>query len=86
MTVGVEHCSMGARFLLCKDKVLRPKQSLTNFNKITVGDTQFNQNQQKDTVDDADDTRMTMLSPGMYGHHQFTAMEQQQMVYHKRSD
>ena len=39
--------------------------------------------QQKDSVDDADDTRMTILSPGMYGHHQFTAVEQQQLAYLK---
>ena len=37
----------------------------------------------KDSVDDTDDTRMTILSPGMYGCHQFTAMEQQQMAYLK---
>ena len=75
MTVDVEHCPMGTRFLICKDKVLRPKQNLTNVNKTKVSDTQFNQSQNEDPVDDADDTRMTMLSPGMYGHHQFTTME-----------
>ena len=39
--------------------------------------------QQEDSVDDVDDTRMTMLCPGMYGHHQFTTVEQQQMPYLK---
>ena len=83
MTVDVEHCSMGTRFLLCKDKVLRPKQNLTNVNKTNVSDTQFNQSQQEHPVDDIDDTRMTVLSPDMYGHHQFTAVEHQQMAYLK---
>ena len=69
--------------MLCKDKVLRPKQNLTNVNKIKVGDAQFNQSQQKDSVNDTDETRMTMLSPGIYSHHQFTAMEQQQLAYPK---
>ena len=32
MTVDVEHCPMGTRVLLCKDKVLRPKQDLTSVN------------------------------------------------------
>ena len=85
MTVAVEHCPMGTRFLLCKDKMLRPKQDLTNVNNAKVVYVQLNQSQQKDSVDDADDTRMTILSPGMYGCHQFTAMEQQQLAYLKRS-
>ena len=38
---------------------------------MKVSDTQFNQNQQESPVDDIDDTRMTVLSPGIYGHHQF---------------
>ena len=83
MTVDVELCPMGTMFLLCKDKVLRSKQNLTNVNKTKVSDTQFNQSQLEDPVDDADDTRMTVLSPGVYGHHQFTAMEQQLMDYLK---
>ena len=83
MIVDVGYCPMGIRFLLCKDKVLRPKQNLTNVNKTNVSDIQFNQNQQEGPVADADDTRMTVLSPGMYGHHQFTAVEQQQMAYLK---
>ena len=78
MTVDVEHCPMGTRFLLCKDKVLRPKLNWTNVNKTKVGYIQFNQSQQEDPVDDVNDTRMTVLSPGMNGHHQFTAVEQQQ--------
>ena len=83
MTVDIEHCLMGTRFLLFKDKVLRPKQNWTNVNKTTVSDTQFNQSQEGDPVDDTDDTRMTVLSPSMYGNHQFTAVEQQQMAYLK---
>ena len=83
MTVDVEHCPMGSRFLLCKENVLRPKQNLPNVNKTKVGDVQFNQSQEKDSVDDTDDTKITMLSPGMYGQHQLTAMEQQQMAYIK---
>ena len=51
-----------------------------------VSDTQFNQSQQEDPVDDVDGTRMTVLSPWMYGHHQFTAVEQQQIVCLKKSD
>ena len=83
MPVDVEHCPMGTRFLLCKDKVIRPKQNWTNVSKTKVSDTQFNKSQQEDPVDDVDDTRMTVLSPGMYNHHQFTAMEQWQMAYLK---
>ena len=83
MTVDTEHCPMGTRFLLCKDKVLRSKQNWTNANKTKVSDTQFNQSQQEDPVDDIDDTRMTVLSPCIYGSHQFTAVEQQQMAYLK---
>ena len=63
--------------------MLRPKQSLTNVNKTKFSDTQFNQSQQEGRVDDIDETRMTMLSPGMYGHHQLTTVEQQQMAYLK---
>ena len=73
---------MGTSFL-CKDKVLSPKQSWTNVNKTQVSDTQFNQSQQEDPVDDVNDARMTMISPGMYDHHQFTAVEQQQVAYLK---
>ena len=75
MTVGAEHCLMGTRFLLCKEKVLRPKPNLTNVKKAKVSGTQFNQSQQIDPVDDANDRRMTMLSPGMYDCHQFTDVE-----------
>ena len=32
---------------------------------MKVSDTQFNQSQQVDPVDDIDDARMTVLSPGM---------------------
>ena len=60
-----------------------PKQNWTNVNKTKVSDTQFSQSQQEDPADDIDDIRMTVLSPGMYGHHQFTAVEQQQMAYLK---
>ena len=80
MTVDAELCPMRTRFLLCKDKVLRPKQNWTNVNKTKVSNTQFNQSQQEDPVDDVVDTRMTVLSQGMYDHHQFTAVEQQQMA------
>ena len=80
MTVDVEQCPMGTRFLLCKDKVLRPKQNWININKTKVSGLQFNQSQQEDPVDDIDDARMTVVSQGMYGHHQFNAVEQQQMV------
>ena len=38
-----EHCPMGTRFLLCKDKVLRPNHKWTNGNKTKVSNTQFNQ-------------------------------------------
>ena len=65
MTVDVEHCPMGTRLLLCKDKVLRSKQIWANVKKTRVSDIQFNQSQQKDPIDDVDDTRMTVLSPGM---------------------
>ena len=54
-----------------------------NVNKTDVCDTQFNQNQQEGPVDDADDTRMTVLSPDVYGCHQFISVEQQQMAYLK---
>ena len=86
LTVDVEHCPMGTRFLLCKDKVLRPKQNCTNVNKRTIGNKQFNQSQQGDPVDKIDDTRMTVISPDMYGYHQFTAVEQQQMAYFKNQN
>ena len=69
MTVDVEHCPMGTRFLLYKDKMLRPKQNQTNVNKTKVSDTQFNQSQQEDPVDDTDDTRMTVVKSSMYGCH-----------------
>ena len=45
--------------------------------------TQVNRSQQEDPVDDGDGARMTVLSPGMYGHHQFNTVEQQQMAYLK---
>ena len=63
--------------------MLRPKQNWTNVNKTKVSDSQFNSSQQEDPVDDVDDTRMTVRSPCMFGHHQFTAVEQQQMAYLK---
>ena len=39
ITVDVEHCPVGTRFLLCKDKVLRPNQKWKNGNKTKVSDT-----------------------------------------------
>ena len=47
---------------------------------MKVGDTQFDKNQLEGPVDDVDDvadTRMTVLSPGIYWNHQFTSVEQQ---------
>ena len=81
MTVDVEHCPMGTRFLLCKDKVLRPRQYWTNVNKTKVSDMQFNQSRHEDPVDDIDDARMTVLSVGVYGCYQYNAVEQLQMAY-----
>ena len=75
ITVDVRHCPMGTRFLLCKDKVLSPKQIWTNVNNTTISDIQFNQSQQEHPVDDVNDIRMAMMSPGMYGHHLFTSVE-----------
>ena len=83
MTVDVEHCPMGTRFLLFKEIVLRPKQNCTNVYKTKDSDTLLNQSQQEDPVDDIDDARMTVLIPGIYDHHQFNAVEQQQMAYLK---
>ena len=60
-----------------------PKQNWININKTKVSDAQFNQSQLEDPVECADDIRLTVLSPGMYGHHQFSAVEQQQMAYLK---
>ena len=71
---------MRTRFLLCKDKRLRPNQKWTDGNKTNVSDIQFNQNQQEEPADDVTNTRMKMVSPGMYGHHQFTAIEQQTLT------
>ena len=48
-----------------------------------VTDTLFNQSQQEEPVDDIDNVRMTVLSPGMYGHYQLNAFEHQQMAYLK---
>ena len=76
----IEHCPMGTRFLLCKEKVLRPKQNWTNVNKTKVSDTQFNQSKQEDSVDDA---RMMVISPGVYSHLQVNAVGQQQMAHLK---
>ena len=80
MMVDVKHSPMGTRFLLCKDKVLSPKENWTNVNKTKVSDTQFNQSQQEYPVDDVYDARMTMISPGMYGYHQCTTVEQKQRL------
>ena len=44
---------------------------------------QFNQSQQEDPVNDIDEARMTVLSPGMHSCHQFNALEKQQMAYLK---
>ena len=63
--------------------MLRSNQIWTDGNKTKVSDTQFNQSQQEEPVNDITNTRMTMVSPGIYGHHQFTAVEQQQMAYIK---
>ena len=63
-----------------------PKQNWTNVNKTKANDTQFNQSQQEDPIDDVDDTRMTVLGPGVYDHHQFTTVKQQQMAFLKKSD
>ena len=71
--VDIEHCPMGTRFLLCKDRMLRPNQKWTDGIKSKVSDIQFNQGQQEEPLDDVTNTRMTMVSPGMHGHHQFTA-------------
>ena len=60
--------------------MLRPNQKWTDGNKTKVSDIQINQDQQEEPVNDITNTRMTMVHPGMYGHHQFTAIEQQQMV------
>ena len=81
--VDVEHCPMGTRFLLCKDKMLRPNQKWTNGNKTKVSDIQVNKDQQEKSIDDCTSPRMAMMSPGVYGHHQFNATEQQQMAYLK---
>ena len=83
MTIDVGHYPMGTSFLLCKDKVLRPNQKWRNGNKTKVSDTEFNQSQQEEPADNITDTRMTMVSPGMYGYHQFTAVEQKKLAYLK---
>ena len=41
--VDVEHCPVGTRFLLFKDKMLRPNQKWTDGNKTKVSDIQVNQ-------------------------------------------
>ena len=61
----------------------RPNQKWTDGKTTKVSDTQFNQGPQEEPVDYITNMRMTMVSPGMYGHHQFTAVEQQQMAYLK---
>ena len=83
MAINVEHCPMGTRSLLYKNKVLRPNEKWTNGNKTEVTDTQVNQSQWEEPVDYFTDTRMTVVSPGVYGHHQFTAVEQQEMAFLK---
>ena len=72
--------SMRTRFLLAKDKMLRPNQKWTDGNRIKVSDIQFNQDQEEEPIDDITYTRMTMVSPGAYAHLQFTAIEQQQVA------
>ena len=47
MKIDVEHCPIGTKFLSCKDKVLMPRQDLTDVNKAKVGDAQLNVSQQK---------------------------------------
>ena len=63
--------------------MLSLKQNWTNVNKTEVCDTQFKQSQQEDPIDEVDDARMTVLSPGMYSCLQFNAVEEQQMDYLK---
>ena len=41
--VCVEHCTMGTRFLLYKDKLLKPNQKWTVGNKTKVSDIQASQ-------------------------------------------
>ena len=81
--VYVEYCPMGTRFLFCKDRVLRPNQKWTDGNKTKVSDIQGNQNQQEKSTNDSTNPRMTMVSPGTHGHHQFTTKDQQQLTYLK---
>ena len=59
---------MGTRFLLCKDKLLRPNQKWTVGNKPRVNDIQVSQGQEEEPVYDMTNPRMTMVSPGTYGH------------------
>ena len=77
---------MGTRFLLCKDKLLRPNQKWTVGNKTKVSDMQVNQGQQEEPINDVTNTMMIMMSPGTYGCHQFTAIQQQQMAYLKNQN
>ena len=84
--VDVEHCLMGTRFLLYKDKMLRPSQKWTDGKKTKVSDIQVNQDQQEEPIDNIANTRMTMLSPGTYGHQQFPAIVQHQMAYFKNQN
>ena len=79
--VDVEHCPMGTRFLLCRDNLLRPNQKWTVGNKTKISDIQVSQAQEEEPINDVTRARMTIVSPGMYGHHQFTPMEQQPMAY-----
>ena len=72
---------MGTRFLLCKEKLLRPNQKWTVANKTKDSDIKVIQGQQEEPIDDVTNARMTMMSPDTYGHHQLTAIEQQQMAY-----
>ena len=84
--VDVEHCPMGTSFLLYKDKLLRPNQKWTVGNKTKVNDFQDSQGQQEQPINDVTKKGMTMENPGMYGHHQFIAIEQQQMTYLKNQN
>ena len=44
---------MGTRFLLCKDKMLRPNKKWTDGNKTKVSDIQVNQDQWEKSINDS---------------------------------
>ena len=55
-------------------------------NKTKVSDIQVSQGQQEESVDNMTKAIMTMVSPGVYGYYQFTAIQQQQMAYLKNQN